>query len=155
VITAIDGQPIEDRESLGYRLATKPLGGVANLTVLRNNKELHLSLKLVPAPEVPARDPVKLSGTAPFSGLTAVNLSPAVGEEFSLQNASQGVVVSEIEDGSPAAEVNFQKGDVIISLNDVKIGSTRDLQRLTAVRRSYWKLTILRGGEVVSTVISG
>jgi Do/DeqQ family serine protease len=155
VITAIDGQPIEDRESLGYRLATKPLGGVANLTVLRNNKELRLSLKLVPAPEVPARDPVKLSGTAPFSGLTAVNLSPAVGEEFSLQNASQGVVISEIEDGSPAAEVNFQKGDVIISLNDVKIGSTRDLQRLTAVRRSYWKLTILRGGEVVSTVISG
>jgi S1-C subfamily serine protease len=86
--------------------------------------------------------------------VTAVNLSPAVGEEFSLQNATQGVVISDIAEGSPAAEVNFQKGDVILALNDTKVNSTRDLLRLTQARHNYWKLTILRGGEAVTTVLS-
>lgn len=154
LIIAIDGQPVEDPESLGYRLATKALGGSANLTVLRNAKEIRVSLNLIPAPEVPARDPVTLRGDSIFNGVTAINLSPAVGEEFSLQNATEGVVISDIAEGSPAADVNFQKGDVILALNDTKVSSTRDLLRLTQTRHNYWKLTILRGGEAVTTVLS-
>src|SRR5579883_759395 len=60
LITAVDGQSVDDPEGLGYRLATKPLGGAASLTVIRSGKELSLPIKLLPAPEVPPRDPVKL-----------------------------------------------------------------------------------------------
>src|SRR5579883_2605938 len=59
LITAVDGQSVDDPEGLGYRLATKPLGGAASLTVIRSGKELSLPIKLLPAPEVPPRDPVK------------------------------------------------------------------------------------------------
>ena len=33
LITAIDGQGVDDPEGLGYRMATKPLGGTASLTL--------------------------------------------------------------------------------------------------------------------------
>ena len=98
---------------------------------------------------------MKLAGASPFAGATVVNLSPAVIEEMSLRGASEGVVISDIDDGSTAAAVNFQKGDLILSVNDVTVKTTRDLERATSGRHNYWKLTIGRGGEVVTTVIGG
>ncbi len=155
LITAIDGQSVDDPEGLGYRLATKPLGGSASLTLLRSGKERTASVKLIPAPEIPARDPVKLTGYSPFSGMTVINLSPAIEEELSLHGVSEGVVVSDIEDGSRAAMVNFQKGDVITSINDRPIVTTRELEAAVSEHRNYWKLTIARGREVITTMIGG
>jgi Do/DeqQ family serine protease len=155
LITAIDGQTVDDPEGLGYRLGTKPLGGTASITLLRGGKESTAVIKLIPAPESPARDPVKLTGYSPFSGMTVVNLSPAVLEELSIRGVSEGVAVSDIEEGSRAAMVNFQKGDVILSINDHAIGTTRDLERAARSRTDYWKLTIARGGEIITTMIGG
>ncbi len=84
LIAAVDGQSVDDPESFGYRLATKPLGGTAALALIRNGKPLSVTLALTPAPEIPPRDPVKLAGDSPFAGATVVNLSPAVIEDISL-----------------------------------------------------------------------
>jgi Do/DeqQ family serine protease len=155
LITAIDGQSVDDPEGLGYRMATKPLGGAASLALIRNGKQSTASVKLIPAPEIPARDPIKLTDSSPFSGMTVINLSPAVLEELSLHGVSEGVVVGDVEDGSRAAMVNFQKGDVIMSINDRAIGTTRELEAAVSGHRNYWKLTIARGGEVITTMIGG
>jgi Do/DeqQ family serine protease len=155
LITAIDGQSVDDPEGLGYRLATKPLGGAASLTYLRDDKPGTASIKLTPAPEIPARDPVKLKGASPFSGATVINLSPAVSEELSIRGASGGVVISEIEEGSQAALVNFQIGDVIVAIDDAPVKTTRDLEQAVSRSRNYWKLTIGRGGETITTMIGG
>ncbi len=155
LITAIDGQGVDDPEGLGYRMATKPLGGAASLAFIRNGKQSTASVKLIPAPEIPARDPVKLNGSSPFSGMTVINLSPAVLEELSLHGVSEGVVVSDVEDGSRAAMVNFQKGDVIMSINDRPINTTRALEAAARDQRNYWKLTIGRGGDVITTMVGG
>ncbi len=68
VITAIDGQPVEDAESVGFRLGVKPLGGSARIAALRDGKPLDLSLKLTPAPETPPRDALTIQGRSPFDG---------------------------------------------------------------------------------------
>jgi Do/DeqQ family serine protease len=155
VIVSVDGQSADDPEAVGYRLATKPLGGQATLGVLRNGKTVFLPLRLSPAPETPARDPVKVKGASPFAGATVVNLSPAVVEELSVQGVAAGVVVTEIDEDSVAARLNLQKGDVILAINDEKIGSTRELEQATGGRRYYWKITLARGGQVFTTVVGG
>ena len=53
MIAAIDGQVVDDAESIGFRLGVKPLGGTAQIAVLRGGKTLDLPLKLASAPEVP------------------------------------------------------------------------------------------------------
>jgi S1-C subfamily serine protease len=39
VITAVDGQSVDDAEGVGFRLGVKPLGGAASLAVLRNGRQ--------------------------------------------------------------------------------------------------------------------
>jgi Do/DeqQ family serine protease len=153
LIMAIDGQSIDNPETLGYRLGTKPLGGKATLEVLRNGKPLSLSLKLVAAPEIPAREPIKYSGHNPFSGATGVSLSPAVAEEFSIESVREGVLISDIDEGSEAAAVGLQKGDIILAVNDTKTPTSRDLQKAASVKSYVWKLTFARSGQVITSVL--
>jgi Do/DeqQ family serine protease len=155
VIITVDGLAADDPEAVGYRLATRPVGGVASLGVLRGGKKLVAPIKLVTAPEIPPRDPVKIKGQNPFAGATFVNISPAVIEELSVQGASSGVVATDIEDGSVAQQFNLQKGDVILQVNNKKIATTRDMEEATGGRSYYWKITLQRGGQVVTTVVGG
>jgi S1-C subfamily serine protease len=131
VILAVDGQTVDDS------------GGVV------------LPLNLVAAPEKPPRDAIKIKTLSPFQGAVVMNLSPAVAEELSLENAHEGVVVADVPEGSTAANVGVQKGDLILVVNGQKIATTRDLEKASATRPDYWKLTIGRGGEVIQTVIGG
>jgi Do/DeqQ family serine protease len=156
VITAVDGQPVEDAGGVGFRLAVKPLGGVATLTVLRDGKTLTLPLKLVPAPETPPRDAIRIKSRSPFQGALVMNVSPAVSEELSLDNVSKGVVVADVAEGSLAANLGVQKGDLVLAVNGAKIATTRDLEAASAQRaRDYWDLVIERGGEVIRSRIGG
>ena len=49
----------------------------------------------------------------------------------------------------------FQKGDRIISVDGESVNSTKELEKLQKVRDYYWKLTIGRGDQVVTTVVGG
>ncbi len=155
VITAVDGQPIDDPEAFGFRLGTKMIGGSATLAVIRGGKLVQVAVKLVAAPETPSRDLVLIKGLSPFAGASFVNISPAVLEEMSLAGLTSGVVAADVEEGSVAQEVGVQKGDVIISINGTKITNTVDMSSATAAKHVYWKLTVNRGGQVVNTVIGG
>ena len=87
---------------------------------------------------------------------TIVNLNPAVIEEFSVEGMTTGVIVSEVAPNTQAAAVNFQRGDIIIAINDTKVATTRDLEKATSGgRHYYWKITLGRGGQVMTTVIGG
>ncbi|WP_439497888.1 DegQ family serine endoprotease [Bosea sp. (in: a-proteobacteria)] len=155
VILAVDGFAVDDPEAFGYRFATRPLNGTTSLTVLRGGKRLTLSVKLVPAPESRPRDKVTLSGRTPLAGLTVMNLSPAVSEELSLEIGNDGVVVAEIEEGSLAARVGFQKGDIIQALNGERMATSRDVEAALRERKRAWEVTITRGGQTVTSVFPG
>jgi Do/DeqQ family serine protease len=155
VIVAVDSQPVQDSGGVGYRLGARPLGGVAALGVRRDGKPLTLPLQLTAAPETPPRDLIKIGGSSPFAGASVVNISPATIEDFSIANAHEGVAVVETDEGSAAAMVGIQKGDVVIALNGEKISTTRDLARVAAQKPYVWKLTINRGGQVITSVIGG
>ncbi|HEY5226748.1 MAG TPA: DegQ family serine endoprotease [Methylovirgula sp.] len=155
LIVSVDGQSVDDAEAFGYRFATKALGSSADVGITRAGKPLTLKVKLSPAPEIPARDPITIKGASPFAGATVVNLSPAVAEELSIQEPRNGVVISKIEAASQAAAVSLRAGDVVIAVNDTKIATTRDLEKATSGRHYYWKISIARGNQVITTVLGG
>ncbi len=155
VIMAVDSRQVADSGGVGYRLGARPLGGVATLTVRRDGKQINLPLQLMAAPEKPPRDLLKIDGASPFSGASVVNISPATIEDYSMPNVHEGVAVIATEEGSNAAMVGFQKGDVVVSLNGEKIATTRDLERAAAQKPYVWKLTINRGGQLITSVFGG
>jgi S1-C subfamily serine protease len=112
-------------------------------------------LRLVPAPETPARNATVIKSNSPFQGATVVNISPAVKEEFSISGVDSGVAISEIEPGSSADQVGFRKGDVILTLNGQRIEDTGAMDRATRGRSYLWRVTFNRGGQTFSTAFGG
>ncbi|PZU83100.1 MAG: serine protease [Chelatococcus sp.] len=155
VILAVDGVQVDDPEAFGYRYATRPLGGTTSLTVLRAGKRIVLPVRLIPAPETRPRDPVRLASRSPLAGLTVANLSPAVAEELGIDAGTEGVVVSEIEEGSTGARIGFQKGDIIQALNGERMTSSREIESALRERKRAWEVTISRGGQSFTSVFPG
>jgi Do/DeqQ family serine protease len=154
VIVDIDGQPVEDPNAFDYRFATKPLGGQAQVGVLRGGREAKVAIPLETAPETPREETV-IKARSPLSGAKVANLSPAVAEELRLNSEAQGVAVTEVENGSVAQSFGFQKGDIVVSINNTKIANMQDLLRVTNQPSRLWRLTILRGGQEISAVFGG
>jgi Do/DeqQ family serine protease len=155
VILTLDGQQVDDPDAFGFRFATKPIGGSTALGILRSGKKLVLTVKLAPAPETRPRDIATLKGRWPLAGLTVGNMSPALAEEISVDAQADGVVVTDVAADSPAQRLGLQKGDRIISVDGESVNSTKELEKLQKVRDYYWKLTVGRGDQVVTTVVGG
>jgi S1-C subfamily serine protease len=83
------------------------------------------------------------------------NISPAVADELRLDANAEGVVVTDIADGSLAQSLGFQRGDVIAEVNGEKIARTRDLDRAAKERQRLWRITIVRGGQQISVTFGG
>jgi Do/DeqQ family serine protease len=154
LITAVDGQGVDDPNAFDYRFATKPLGGTATLGVLRKGREIGVKVALRTAPELP-RDEITIRSRSPFSGAKVANLSPALADELQLQGADQGVVILDVDAGSYASNVGFHRGDIIVSVNNQRIEKTSDLARATRVPNRTWRVIIRRGGRQISAVFSG
>ena len=97
-----------------------------------------------------------LTGKTPFTGLSIVNISPRISEELSLTTDLTGVTISAVEQGSIAEQLGFQKGDIILSINNETIETTRDMDKVVArTRGAYWRVSINRGGQTINTVFGG
>lgn len=155
LIVAIDGQAVDDPESFGFRFATKPLGGQAQLGILRGGREMRLAIALETAPETSPRDIVRLRGRSPLQGATVTDLSPALAEELRRDGNTQGVIILEVEDGTPAQLLGLRRGDLILSVNGSKVDHARTLDRLTQNPQRMWRVQIDRDGRVLTTVVGG
>ncbi|HVH84952.1 MAG TPA: Do family serine endopeptidase, partial [Steroidobacteraceae bacterium] len=60
VILKVDGRPVDDAESLRYRVATKPVNTQAKLTIYRQGRQLVLPIALSPPPESVPREETEL-----------------------------------------------------------------------------------------------
>ncbi|RTL97438.1 DegQ family serine endoprotease [Ancylobacter aquaticus] len=155
LIVTVAGLEVDDPDAFGFRFATRPLGGSVDLGIIRQGKPATLRVALEPAPETVPRDEVLLQGRSPLSGATVVNLSPAVIEEMRTIDAIKGVVILMVEEGSPAERTSFRPGDVIMEINGTPITTTADLQRITRVPARSWRVTLQRGGRVISALLPG
>jgi Do/DeqQ family serine protease len=154
LVVAIDGQPIEDPNAFDYRFATRPLGGTAQVDVLRTGKTVKLAVPLETVPDT-GRNEIVLSGRSPLQGAKVANISPAVADELHLDADTAGVVITDLADGGTAAGVGFQKGDIIMSVNNEKIAKTADLEKATRESARLWRITLVRGGRQINVTLGG
>jgi Do/DeqQ family serine protease len=154
LIVSIDGTLVDDPNAFDYRFATKALGGTAQIGLVRQGKEVAVPVALQGLPDTP-RNELEIRGRSPFLGVTVANLSPALADELRLDPQTEGVVVTAVADGSPARSLGFQKGDIVLSVNNQKITKPTDLDRIVNAGSRQWHITIVRGGQQISVVLSG
>lgn len=155
IVTKMDGQRVDDMESLAFRIATGEIGATADLSVMRPNGDVRISLPLEAPPEIPPREQTLLRGAQPIAGATVVNLSPAVAEERGLSRLTVGVVIIDVTRGSPASRLGFRPGDIVLRVNDTDIGSVATLLRAVEVSPEAWRLAIGRGRQRLTITVPG
>ncbi|QIG92720.1 MULTISPECIES: DegQ family serine endoprotease [unclassified Bradyrhizobium] len=154
LIVGIDGQAIDDPNAFDYRFATRPLGGSAEIEVQRAGKPVKLTVPLETAPDT-NRDEIVLTARSPFQGARVANISPALADELHLDAGAEGVVVTELADDGTAANVGFQKGDIILAVNNEKIARTSDLEKASKTGTRVWRITLVRGGQQINVTLGG
>jgi Do/DeqQ family serine protease len=154
VIISVDGTAVDDPTAFNYRFATKPLGGTAQLGVIRQGHAIVVPVTLQSLPDTP-REELEIRASSPFRGATVANLSPALADEMRLDPNAQGVVVTDVADGSEAQSIGFQKGDIIVSVNNQKIDKPADLEHVASTGSRQWRITLMRGGQQISVMFSG
>ncbi|MCJ8147777.1 DegQ family serine endoprotease [Shinella sp. B3.7] len=149
VVTAVNGIAVEHPDALGYRLTTVGIGGTAKITVIANGKQEELTLALDRAPETTPRDERLIEGRNPFSGAVIANLSPRVADELRMptNQTTTGVVVTQVNRGSPAARIGLQPRDIVIELNGTAVSTTETLEALVKENPSFWRVEIERDGQ--------
>jgi Do/DeqQ family serine protease len=154
LIVAIEGQVVDDPNAFDYRFATRPLGGTADIEVQRAGRPVKLVVPLEVAPDS-GRNEIVLTTRSPFQGARVANISPAVADELHLEADTEGVVVTDIAGDSTAASVGFQKGDIILAVNNQKITRTADLEKATRDSSRLWRIKLVRGGQQINVTLGG
>jgi Do/DeqQ family serine protease len=155
VVLSVDGQRIDDPSAFNFRLATRPVGEVAELERLRGTATETISLTVESAPQ-PAEDAVAtIAASSRFDGVTVRQLDPALSEAKGLPYDARGVIVTAIAPGSSAEAIGLRVNDVILALNDTEIVDAATFAQLASQRVRTWQIILQRDGRVSRAIVSG
>lgn len=154
LLLALNGREIATAREFIYRVATSAAGAEVVIKYLRDGKENDAAVLLAVAPETTPRSETTLDGDNPLSGLTVVNLSPAVSEELGIDTVRSGVAVAEVGEGV-GRKLGFRRGDVIVDVNGRDIDSVETLSDVLAQGAEAWSLAINRNGRLLRLRVAG
>jgi serine protease Do len=148
VVVTVNDQPVNDLQSLRYRVATGMLGDSLEVGVLRRGDVVGIELPLEPPPENPPRNELRLLGHHPLGGAFIASLSPALAEELDMPDSWSGVVITRVQRGTPAHRIGFQARDVVLSLNGQSFQRSGDLAEVLDRPSDRWQIVFKRDGKV-------
>jgi len=143
VIREVNGKEINDQGELRNQIADVEPGSTLSMKVLRSGVEKTLSIKVAARPVEtaskagPAPDP----GTSGKLGVAIQDINPQIAQQLGLPTSASGVVVTQVQPDSPAAEAGVQRGDVVQEVNRQPVKSASDFRN--AVTQSTKSVLLL------------
>ncbi|ANM29643.1 hypothetical protein ABI59_08715 [Acidobacteria bacterium Mor1] len=123
-ILTVDGTPVTGVRELMARLRALEPDAWVSLEVDRGGRDRDMRLRLG---ERPGRDS-RIEMRRGWIGITAIELPPALREHFGAPEEA-GVMISAIEEGSPAQIAGIELGDVVYRVEGLDITSYAELKR--------------------------
>jgi serine protease Do len=185
VVTEVNGQRVEGAAQFRRMIHEIPAGRSVQLTVWRDGRSQTLSVtlgkseqgrramrRMAPTPgtftfrmpdmpEIPDIPAMEWNGGALFSGrprlgIDAEDLNGQLGAFFGAPDG-EGILVREVNSGSPAEKAGVKAGDVITSLNGERIRSVGELREKLSGKRDEKdrtvKLGVLRNKSAITLTV--
>ena len=83
-----------------------------------------------------------------------MNLLPGVADELGIDE-TEGVAILSVQPRSYAARLRLRPRDVIVSVQERRITSIRDLEKVLQERPRVWILGIKRAGRLLNVQVPG
>ena len=183
VVTEINGQRVEGAAQFRRMIHEIPAGRSIQITVWRDGRTQTLSatlgkseehrhaMKMVAPtpgtfafrmPDIPEIPPMEWNGNMVFGGgqprlgIDAEDVSGQLGAFFGAPDG-EGILVRDVNSGSPAEKAGVKAGDVITSLNGERIRSVGELREKLSAKRDEKdrtvKLGVLRNKSEISLTV--
>lgn len=142
IITAVNGKAIDDSVDMPVIIGSMAPGSIAKLSIIRNNKDMTLDVKVEEAPNESASSNASKTAAANKLGVTVRPLN----DEEKAKAETEGLLVT--ESTGAARKAGIREGDIIVNVNGVKIKKTNDLARVLEKNKNLRVLVQRRDGRI-------
>ncbi len=141
VITAVDGKPVKDSRELQHLVNALPIHKPVKLAIIRDEKPEVLQVTIEEQSENTeqtrpvrgSRQPVQDDQeelSADSVGISLADLTPEMASRYRFDEDVQGVVITDVQPGSLAAQAHLQRGMVIAQINKKPVKTAKAAQNL-------------------------
>jgi serine protease Do len=144
VIIRFDGKTVASMRDLPRVVAESPVGKAVDVVVIRGGEEVTVKVTLgrledseqVASAETDGGDsPADLPATAEILGMTLAELDDEARQQFAIADTVEGVVITEVDPDSAAAEKRIEAGDVIVEIAQETVSTPEDvITRIEALK---------------------
>jgi serine protease Do len=137
VITAINGEKIEDSNVLRNKVAGTLPGTEIKVMVLRDGSPVELTATLDEF-ELPGNKSDGESGDSDGNpdgrsetgklGLSLQPLTPQIARQFGIDEGTKGMLVTNVDEGGVGSDAGINRGDVLLEINRRPVSSVEDVQ---------------------------
>jgi serine protease Do len=136
IVTAINGQAVEDANDLTRKVANVPTGQTATFSVARQGKPMQVKVTIGTRPDAqqlasnaPSKDGMLAPSSANAAGLGLSSLTPESKKTFNIaENVIVGAVITKVDPDSDAADKGLQPGDVVLRVGSRIVRNPADFQ---------------------------
>ena len=142
---------VRDENHLRVLIASTPPDEPVEVEVLRGSRRESLKVVLLekesprssPGHEAIAQADIPKTR---LLGITVTPISPQICRDLSLSADLTGMVVVDVQPGSPAGKKGFQRGDVILEVNESRVRGLEDMKKGLESPKDVALFTVLRSG---------
>jgi len=146
VIVEFSGKPLPKAHDLPLLVADAAPGQKITLKLMRDKLERTVAVRVSELPE--EREALtQAEGKEPDIGLRVQKVTPELSRRQGL-STTKGVIVSEVQQGSPADQAGVEVGDIIREVNQRPVNSVKDFeQSVRQSKRGERLLLLVQRGE--------
>ena len=150
IVTALNGQAIEDATDLTRKVAVVQAGQVATFSVSRSGKPQQIKVTIGARPDervasnAPAGKAAAPAASTNAAGMALSSLTPETKKAFNLADTlSAGAVITKVDPDSDAADKGLQAGDVVLKIGNRTVRTPADFQTGVADAKKGGRSSVL------------
>jgi serine protease Do len=150
IILQVNGKPVADGNDLRMTISMMQPDSDVKLRVLHNGAERDVAVRLGELPtETASVKPQGEHADSSLSGVAVENLDSESAQDLKLPAKTQGVVVTDVDPASQAADAGLRQGDVIQEVNHKPVKNTSDFEQALRGSKEANLLLVNRHGSTM------
>jgi serine protease Do len=132
IITALNGEKMGNVDQFRLKVAQAGVGQDVKLTILRKGKTEDVTVKLAERPAEVSQAAKPEETKQEFLGIKVDDVNGPEGRQFAPSDVTKGIVIVNVDPGSPGENAGLAAGDVVEEINGQSVSSVSKYNSLIA-----------------------